>query len=278
MTRRPYVVVMRWFVLVLIALVFVLRCRDDEPVRIRIATFNIENFPKSTKQIVGAFEEIKAMNAPIVGLQEITNPEVFSTAAKRRLGEQWRFEFIETGSVLEHRLGVLYDSRVVRHVKTRVHNGTRLEGQQKPVLDVEFAHGKHHLRVLVLHLKAGGENHPVRTRQYAALRRVVAEVKKAGQPVILLGDFNATGDADREDLGAIDLRWLTQPLACTAFRTQYNEGCPRSRLDHVLSTQPAVEVRAFGGCATDGCDWQDRCPLYASQVSDHCPVLVEIEH
>ncbi|MBA3499152.1 MAG: hypothetical protein H0T65_02190, partial [Deltaproteobacteria bacterium] len=123
---------MRWFVLVLIALVFVLRCRDDEPVRIRIATFNIENFPKSTKQIVGAFEEIKAMNAPIVGLQEITNPEVFSTAAKRRLGEQWRFEFIETGSVLEHRLGVLYDSRVVRHVKTRVHNGTRLEGQQKP--------------------------------------------------------------------------------------------------------------------------------------------------
>jgi endonuclease/exonuclease/phosphatase family metal-dependent hydrolase len=268
----------RWFVLGLIVVALALRCRDDEPVRLRIATFNIENFPKHTKQIAGAFEEIEALNAPIVAVQEITNPEVFITAAKRRLGEHWRFEFVETGSVLEHRIGVLYNSRVVRHVKTRVHEGTRLEGRHKPVLDVEFAHGKRHLRVLVLHFKAGGENHPVRTRQYAALREIVKTVKKSGMPVVVLGDFNATGEADREDLAAVDLRWLTQPLACTAFRTQYNDGCPRSRLDHVLSTHNAVEVRAFGACATDGCDWQDRCPLYASQVSDHCPVLVEVEH
>jgi endonuclease/exonuclease/phosphatase family metal-dependent hydrolase len=280
-SRSAYGSSVRSFVLALIALLLVVRscgCREDTPQRLRIATFNIENFPKSTKQIAGAFDEIQRLDAPIIGVQEITNPEVFTTAARRRLGEHWRFEFIETGSVLEHRLGVLYNSRVVRHVKTRVHDGTRLEGQQKPVLDVEFAHGGGHIRVLVLHLKAGGENHPVRTRQYAALRAILAKVKKDGMPVVLLGDFNATGDADREDLSNVDLRWLTQPLACTAFRTQYNDGCPRSRLDHVLSTQPAVEVRAFGGCATDGCDWQDRCPLYATQVSDHCPVLVEVEH
>ena len=272
---------MRRLVLGLLALVFAVRCchcRDAEPRRLRIATFNIENFPKTTKQIVRAFEEIQALDAPIIGVQEITNPEVFVTAAKRRLGDAWRFEYIETGSVLDHRLGVLFDSRVVRHIKTRVHDGTRLEGQHKPVLDVELAYGDRRLRVLVLHLKAGGENHPVRTRQYAALRRIIADVKRDGAPVVLLGDFNATGDADREDLGRLDLQWLTQPLACSAFWDQAASGCPRSRLDHVLSTQPAVEVRAAGGCAADGCGWQDSCPLYAAEVSDHCPVVVEVMH
>lgn len=272
----------RGIVIALLVLMLVVRsctCRDDEPRRIRIATFNIENFPKSTKQIAGAFDEIARLDAPIVAVQEITNPEVFVTAARRRLGAHWRAELVETGSVLEHRIGVLYDSRIVRHVRTRVHDGTRLEeGRHKPVLDVEFAHGGERLRVLVLHFKAGGENHPVRRRQYAALARIVADVKLDGAPVVVLGDFNATGDADRDDLGRLDLRWLTQPLACSAFWDQADDGCPRSRLDHVLSTQQAAEVRAYGGCAADGCNWQDRCPLYAAEVSDHCPVLVEILH
>jgi len=263
---------------VVLALVAFLRCRDEPAPYVRVATFNIENFPKSTRQIVRAFEEIKQLDAPLVAVQEITNPEVFRVAAERRLGPTWKFEFIETGSVLEHRIGVLYDSAVVRHVKTRVHRGTELEGgRHKPVLDVEFARGKHHVRVLVLHFKAGGENQPVRTRQHAALRRIIADVKKSGQAVVVLGDFNATGEADREDLARQDLRWLTQPLACTAFWNKEDEGCPRSRLDHVLSTQPAREVKALGGCAADGCDWQDRCPLYAVEVSDHCPVLVDVK-
>ena len=276
MTGTHYVARMRWLLL-LVVLLLVFRCRDDEPAQLRIATFNIENFPKSSKQIAGAFAEIKALDAPIVAVQEITNPTVFESAAQRRLGKHWHFEFIETGSVLEHRIGVLYDSRVVKHRKTRIHEGTMLEGQQKPVLDVEFEHAGRRLRVLVVHLKAGGENHPLRTRQYAALRKIIAEVRQAKQPIILLGDFNATGAADREDLAAVDLRWLTQPLECSAFWDR-DDGCPRSRLDHVLSTQAASTVRATGACATDGCTRQDSCPLYAHEVSDHCPVVVDISY
>jgi endonuclease/exonuclease/phosphatase family metal-dependent hydrolase len=276
MSRATYVSGMRWLLLILV-LVFIFRCRDDEPKQLRIATFNIENFPKSAKQVAGAFAEIAALDAPIVAVQEITNPTVFESAMQRRLGPAWRFEYVETGSVLDHRIGVLYDSRVVKHVKTRVHTGTALEGQQKPVLDVELSHRGQHIRVLVLHLKAGGENHPIRTRQYAALKKIIAEVRKAKQPIVLLGDFNATGEADREDLGALDLRWLTQPLECTAFWDR-DDGCPRSRLDHVLSTQPASTVRATGACATEGCARQDSCPLYAHEVSDHCPVVVDISY
>jgi endonuclease/exonuclease/phosphatase family metal-dependent hydrolase len=253
------------------------RCRDTPVLKVRVATFNIENFPKDAKQIDGAFVEIAKLRAPIVGLQEITDPIVFDKLARARLGEHWKSIFIETGSVLEHRLGVLYDSRAFAHKKTRVHDGTRLGGSHKPVLDVELADGKgRRVRVLVLHLKAGGENQPIRKRQHAALRSIVADVKKSGALVVLLGDFNSTGDADREDLARIPLQWLTESLACTAFRTYYNEGCPRSRLDHVLATEAATSVMATGGCATHGCDWQNSCPVYAHEVSDHCPVVVEI--
>lgn len=272
---------MRWLLLLILlvalALALAMRCRDEPPAYVRVATFNIENFPKNAKQIAGAFDEIARLDAPIVAVQEITSPEIFASAARRRLGPAWRFVFEETGSVLDHRIGVLFDSRIVTYIKTRVHRGTALEGQQKPVMDVELEVRGKRMRVLVLHLKAGGENHPIRTRQYAALKKIIAEVRKSGQPVVLAGDFNATGDADREDLAALDLRWLTQPLACTAFWDR-PDGCPRSRLDHVLSTQPARSVRATGGCLTDGCTRQDSCPLYAHEVSDHCPVVVDIRY
>ena len=252
-------------------------CRTDKVPRLRIATFNIENFPKSARQIEGAFAEIAKLDAPIVALQEDHRSGGVCKWARVKLGAAWEAELLNTGSVLGHHLGVLYDTRRYKRITTRVHDGTRLGTTHKPVLDVELADtdGKR-LRVLVVHFKAGGENQPVRRRQYHALARIVAEVKQSNVPVVLLGDFNATGDADREDLAHVELHWLTEPLACSAFRSYYEESCPRSRLDHVLSTAIAREVRAGGGCETDGCETQASCPLYATEVSDHCPVVVEL--
>ena len=269
---------MRRFVLAVLALVAIRTCvcREAPSPNLRVATFNIENFPKTDRQVVRAFDEIERLDAPIIGVQEITDLDVVRKAMRARLGKSWQAEFIETGSVLDHHLGVVFDKRRVKHVKTRVHDGTRLGSTHKPVLDVELAHGKERVRVLVLHFKAGAENHPVRTRQHAALRRIIEDVKKSGATVVVLGDFNATGDADREDLARAPIHWLTEGLACSSF-WQRADGCPRARLDHLLSTARAKEVKAAGGCAADGCDWQDRCPLYAAEVSDHCPVVVELQ-
>ncbi|MGE3768434.1 MAG: hypothetical protein AB7L94_39655, partial [Kofleriaceae bacterium] len=55
------------------------------------------------------------------------------------------------------------------------------------------------------------------------------------------------------------------------------DACPRSRLDHVFTTQHATSVVAAGACATHGCDASDSCPVWADDVSDHCPVVVTIE-
>ena len=272
---------MRRLVVCVLALVGVLAvracvCRTNEAPGIRIATFNIENFPKHARQIEGAFAEIAKLDAPIVGVQEIKDLAVFRGAARAKLGHAWDIEFLETGSVLGHHLAVLYDTKRYQWVATRVHNDTRLGSTFKPVLDVELKDVRgQRLRVLVLHFKAGFENRPVRQRQHEALRRIIAEVKASGLPVVVLGDFNATSEADREDLRRAGLNWLTEPLACTAFLLR-SDRCPRGRLDHVLSTQTAREVRAAGGCETDGCEARGACPLYATEVSDHCPVVVEL--
>jgi endonuclease/exonuclease/phosphatase family metal-dependent hydrolase len=97
---------------------------------------------------------------------------------------------------------------------------------------------------------------------------------------VVLGDFNATHDEhDRADLAALakhtDLVWTTEPLACSAFWRR-DDGCPSSRLDHIVAWQTG-KVTAFGACATHGCEWKESCPVYREHVSDHCPVVLQLD-
>lgn len=266
--------------LVAAALLGVRQCRDEPAARWRCATFNIEHFPKDQRQVDGAFAEMATLDAGIIAVQEITDTELFTITARTRLGADWEFvhEHPPDGS-FDHQLGVLFDRRAYMFVRKRLHDGTRLGGRHKPTLDVELrdrTSGKA-LHVLVVHFKSGGEHQATRQRQYGALRVIVAEVQRAGDPVIVLGDFNATGENDRADLAKLAtstrMTWATEDLACSAFWDRIDT-CPTSRLDHVLTTERPVETRAAGGCATVGCDTHDRCPLYEEHVSDHCPVIV----
>jgi len=249
----------------------------------RVATFNIEHFPKDQRQIDGAFDEIATLGARIVAVQEITDTELFAATALDRLGVDWQFvpEHAPDGT-FDHQIGVLFDRRAYSFVRKRLHDGTRLGGRHKPVLDVELRDraADQVLHVLVIHFKSGGEHHPTRHRQFLALRTIVSEVSRDGAPMIVLGDFNATGDGDRLDLanlaGATRMTWATEGLPCSAFWDRLDT-CPTSRLDHVITSQAPIDVRAAGACATVGCDTQDRCPLYEEHVSDHCPVVVTFE-
>ncbi len=263
---------------------FGLRCACDRGrgAALRFATFNIENFPKDAGQVDGAFAEIAALGASFIGVQEIGDPDLFSREAARRLGARWQFAHVDSRPIGErrpgHHIGVLYDASRWTFVAMHVHDETRLErGRHKPVLDVRLRSGETTISVLVVHLKSGGEGHDIRARQLVALARVVKDVQRRGDRTVLLGDFNATGPADRADLARLatqtGLTWASEPLACTAFWDR-DDGCPRSQLDHVLTWARPRSIRAAGACATHGCDWEASCPLYAEHVSDHCPVVV----
>jgi endonuclease/exonuclease/phosphatase family metal-dependent hydrolase len=255
---------------------------DSRP--LRIATFNIEDFPKDARQIDGAFAEIAALDAPIVGVQEIMDPRAFISAMGNVLGGSWQVAFEPFVELGYRHTGVLFDRTRFELLETTTHDETMLGGDHKRVLDVRLKplaeeDGRRPIRVLVVHLKAGGDGRDIRAEQHAALRRIVETVNRSRDRVVVLGDFNATHDVeDRADLARLasttGLEWATEPLACSAFWRREDD-CPRSRLDHVLTWKPGVATVA-GACATTGCDWQNSCPVYSREISDHCPVVVEL--
>lgn len=274
---------MRWGIGIALVAVAVLRagsCGCDRPRPVRIATFNIEDFPRDTRQIDGAFEELTRVGADIVALQEIVDPGLLQAEAVNRLGGAWQFVAVSTapyGTHPTHHLGVLFDRRRWTLVDFLSHDETRLGATHKPTLEVRLrpAGGGDVLRILVVHLKAGGENADIRAQQHLALARIIGY---RNDRTIVLGDFNATGDPDRASITALARRtslvWASEDLACSAFWSR-DDGCFRSRLDHVLMWQAPASVAAAGGCATHGCEWEASCPNYAHEISDHCPVVVE---
>ena len=181
------------------------------------------------------------------------------------------------------RSGVLFDRGAYALVSRAVHDETRLDGRNKGVLEVRLRPATDPgaiIRVLVVHLKCCADGRAIRSRQHAALRTIVAGATRSGDRVVVLGDFNATDDdGDRVDLAElaahVGLVWATEGVACSAFWLR-EDGCWRSRLDHVLTWNAPARVEVAGACATEGCERQDRCPLYRDRISDHCPVIVTV--
>jgi endonuclease/exonuclease/phosphatase family metal-dependent hydrolase len=263
--------------LALAALGLALRChssRHHAPVC--IATFNIEEFPKDARQVAAAFDEIAASHASIVGLQEIGDARLAEATARSRLGGDWRFVYANTGA-RGFDTGVLYDAETWTLVDSTIHDETRLGRRHKPTLEVTLEHDGTAIHVFVVHLKSGGDSHAIRARQLAALTPIV---RATDGNIVVLGDFNATGDDDRSDLAALaratGLVWATEPLACSAYWSR-SDGCPSSRLDHILSSRRPTAIEAGGACAIEGCEWRASCPVYTDEVSDHCPVVARFE-
>lgn len=252
-------------------------CGQAAPVR--VATFNIENFPRDAQQIDGAFEAIDALDAPVIAVQEITEPATFARAARDRLGDEWRF-VADSGGGLQH-VGVLFDAKRYTLSYARTHDETRTYEGGKPTLEVRLrprGSGRA-LRVLVVHLKAGGAYAHVRREQLRQLRPIVEAAVASWDEVVVLGDFNATGDEDRETIArfarATGLTWASEGLRCTSYWNR-SDGCRGTALDHVLTRREPEDIRARGPCESIGCDPGDRCPAFHREVSDHCPVTTDL--
>jgi endonuclease/exonuclease/phosphatase family metal-dependent hydrolase len=242
----------------------------------RLATFNIENYPKSASQEEGAFEAIRALGSPAVAVQEITDPSAFCGAARRRLGSSWDCAFTDRPT---QRVGLLVDRSALEVLSTAIHGETELYSGAKPVLEARLrpASGGSPLRMFVLHLKAGGDGGLMRARQLGALGPVLARAVGSGDRVVVLGDFNATGPADGVFIGSyarsLGLHFASEDVPCTAYWNR-RDGCLGVPLDHVLTSFRA-EARAEGPCRSEGCAMRPACPVFHGAVSDHCPVAIE---
>lgn len=266
-----------WLLLLAVIVVAVIVMLRPAPT-LDVATFNIEDYPKSAAQAAGALELIGSLDVDAVAVQEITQPAHFRRFARDYLGEQWRFVATDQHNV-RHKVGLLFDDHVFELVEARTHHQTVVYRGARATLEVrlrtEHSFGARTVRLFVVHLKAGSAGAPLRRKQLRRLRPVLAEAAASGDEVILLGDFNTTGTADRFEVEAlaeaVGLDWTSKRLRCTSF-WQRSDACPGTPLDHILATDEAKSVRARGACETVGCKPGDACPAYVKMVSDHCPV------
>jgi endonuclease/exonuclease/phosphatase family metal-dependent hydrolase len=262
----------------LLVLACVLACRCSAP-SLRVATFNIENYPRDARQVEGAFATIEELGAPVVAVQEITDPRAFEVAARAHLGDTYRFVHDEGGQ-LQH-VGVLYDASRFELAYARTHRETRLGPLGKPTLEVRLRRRGRGpaLRVFVVHLKAGGDSSHIRREQLRQLTPLLRAAADSWDDVMLLGDFNATGPEDRETLRELALRthleWASEHLECTSYWNR-SDGCRGAALDHVFRRERPRSVDARGPCESIGCSPGDRCPAFHREVSDHCPVTIDL--
>jgi len=252
-------------------------CGDGEPSRVKVATFNIENYPKSAEQVPAVFALIASLDVSAVGVQEITEPGQFARDARAYLGPSWRFVYCEPCP--EQRVGVLYDANDLDLLTTRSHDELVTYPGAKPAFEARLRHpGGDVVRLIVVHLKSGGAHVETRRRQLRALGQILGPDRSSEQ-ILVLGDFNTTSAADREGLdqlaGETGLTWASRDLECTSFWKR-RQACTGTALDHVFTSAEPAGVAAHGACESHGCDPGTICPRYVRDVSDHCPVTVEV--
>lgn len=136
-----------WLVLLLVA------CRRESS-DLRIATFNIEDFPKNPAQVAGAFDELARTHATVIAVQEIDDPALFANEVRHRLGASW--QFVPSGWTTRdhpHHLGVAFDTRRWGLVDTHLHDETTLGGRYRPTLEATLCDGTETIDVFVVHLE-----------------------------------------------------------------------------------------------------------------------------
>lgn len=244
--------------------------RRSEDAVLRVATYNIQAGAGDLTRIA---EEIRAMNADVVALQEVdvhwharSHFEDQATALGKALDVEVRFAPIyrlpgasgqptrEFGVALLSRLPIAsWSNDSLTRLSTQQANPVpaRMPGLLRAVVNFRGTR----VNVLTTHLDYRSD--PAIRR--AQVDEIVAVLGRISGPTILAGDLNATPEA-------LELQPLFRRLM-DAWRTgagpgyTYPSAAPTKRIDYVLYSDPFVLVEA-------------RVP--ESAIADHRPVIVSL--
>ncbi len=276
----PTVVLTALVLLVAFAVLFALL---TGPPTVKIATFNIQDYPKNPTQAAGAVELIGDLDVQVAAVQEITDTDTFDRNVDDYLGDHWNTAYVKQKRP-SRRVAVVYNDDELELLDTTTHRDTVIKpGASRATLEAKFRtrYGAEPrtFRLFVVHLAAHDHHREVRRKQIEALKPLVTDAVDDGHDVNVLGDFNTTGVADFYQLqklvDAANLHWPSLDLPCTVYWDR-EDLCATSNLDHILSTQPAQSIHVGGACKTVGCDVRAECPTYVEHISDHCPVVTEL--
>jgi endonuclease/exonuclease/phosphatase family metal-dependent hydrolase len=253
------------------------------------------------------------MNVDVLAVQESLDTSLANQAWKTILasleqttGHSWRWILQRCGEPDSHKIGFLWDTQRVDltlpkslwtfNVKSPS-NGKPCEGGLRPghyayVQARQQAGADFHL--IALHLKSGPTVFALEDRQKALNRidKTVSPFLATDQDVVILGDFNTMGAGDNASRLS-ELKYVRrmvskempgfQDLPLVPQCSHYFRG-RGGWLDHVLVNHGMEEVRTrsarvTGYCAITACERiSGDYPLAYQRLSDHCPVVMEIQN
>lgn len=280
---------------------------------LRVATWNIENFPGPRQDLPALRRAMLDLDADVVAVQEVKD-----AVALAELFPEYALELSEGGGRGHQRLGLLYDPETITVEQVREYGELGLGGRVRPALGAYVRHRGDgpDFHVLVVHLKAMPDGYDLRREQWALLSKIVQQVSRSGpgagdQDLVLLGDFNAVGDADatpsetgeRRELAALLGRRALAPVevagGCSAYwdgerRDRWKEpslidliwirdlaeiGAERSK-NPVGAASRGPTARVGTHCGQHACRAFESTEAYPEPtyetVSDHCPVVLDL--
>ncbi len=246
-----------------------------------IATWNIENMPKSANTLRTLLALIPALGLDIYAVQEIADTIVFKQLLVGLDGYDGLFSRDDYGSSYQ-KTGVVYRTGVVSVAGVRQLFWSSSAFPRPPLEMMVTASHRGRVfdfRLIVLHLKAGSSASDRERRRQSCLllKSYLDSVVAAGgdRDVVVAGDWNDRLDAPSADnvflpflQDSLRYRFLTLPLAGASENASYIGG---SLIDHILVTSDALDEYGTGYTQTLRLD--DELPSYEADVSDHRPVM-----
>lgn len=247
---------------------------------LRVATWNIEQFPKSEATAARVRATIEEQALDLVAVQEIVDVSAFVDLARQLPDHDYALSY-DRDAYLQH--GLLYrTSRLELLSVTRGFTRDSYAFPRDPLvaqLRVRDDEGdpRFEFAAVVVHLKAGigAEDRRRREQATAALDEWVRTLAAAQPDVVILGDFNdvlddpAAATVFRPFASAPETyRVLTAPQARAGV---YSYIPARVLLDHVIITSDVLEEYGDGDTRVLPLDEAD--PRYEPEVSDHRPVV-----
>ena len=282
---------------------------------LRIGAWNIEWFPDHT-DILWLACAIAWLNLDLLAVSEFRDTESarrhlreLLAELERLTGERWEADLQRCGAAQSQHTGFLWNAERLRLAAAddAWALNARSRGPEEPCAGW-LRPGRHAyflpargsgpgFHAIAVHLKSGARPEDAAERRAALerIREATAAFASDRERVVVLGDFNSMGDGSRGSavaevqsllkLAAQSEPALAEPMGAACSEYYRGRG---GKLDHVLTsramgTLAASAARVSGYCALAGCrpisPWRAsaRPAAYAS-LSDHCPVLVELEN
>lgn len=246
--------------------------KEKDTTTFEIATWNIEQFPKTNNTISALEELINNFHSDLIAVQEIVNASEFFVFDE--LMPLWDFQLVQSSGL---NLGFIYNSCEIINVSQvkEVNIGDNYSFPRKPI-EITVTH-KNGLEVtfINIHLKCCDNGYERRIAASQLLETYISD-NHPDKNVVLIGDFNdnikdETSPFNNFIQNSANYQFADMSIALGPTTDYSYPGWP-SHIDHILVSNELFDNLNY----TEVIKFENCYSTYGNIVSDHRPVLISL--